>query len=587
MAKKSRATKAPPPPKPPPRKSALTDAWKTHSAELVRAFWLLIATLIAYLPAIDGKFLWDDNAHVTRPALRSFDGLWDIWFHLGATQQYYPLLHSAFWFEHRLWGDAVVGYHLLNIVSHVGAACLVVAIVRRLSLPGAWLAGCIFALHPVCVEAVAWISEQKSTLSAVFYLASALAYLYFDDTRRRPRYLIALGLFVLALLTKTVTATLPPVLLVILWWKRGRLQWKRDILPLLAWFPLGAAAGLFTAWVEKTYVGAEGADYTLNTAQRFLLAGRALCFYASKLVWPVGLTFTYPRWAIDPAQSWQYLYPAAVIVVFVVVCIVALRYRGPLAGFLIFAGTLFPVLGFLNVYPFRYSWVADHFQYLATLGIIVPVACALSRIPLLPNHRKALAALLLITLGVLTWNQSGMYTNAETLYRETLARNPGSYMAHHNLGNILLGNRDRVPAAIAEFQSALRIQPDNPEAHNSLGDALMQTGRLPEAIAEFQTAVRIKPDYAEAHNSLGSAEMQTPGEAAAGLAEFETAVRLRPEYVEAHVNLGNALMEFPERKAEATAEFETALRLQPGFAPARAGLKRAQAQSKTPRSRPK
>ena len=158
------------------------------------------ATLAAYLPALRGGLLWDDNMHVTRPDLQSLHGLWRIWFDLGATQQYYPLLHSAFWLEHRIWGDAVLGYHLTNVALHAASACLVVLIVRRLALPGAWLAGFVFALHPVCVEAVAWISEQKSTLSGVFYLAAALAYLRFDRTRRKSRYFLALGLFVLALL---------------------------------------------------------------------------------------------------------------------------------------------------------------------------------------------------------------------------------------------------------------------------------------------------------------------------------------------------------------------------------------------------
>ena len=207
------------------------------------------AALAAYWPALRGGLVWDDPAHITAPALRSLHGLWRIWFSLGATQQYYPLLHSAFWIEHRLWGDAVLGYHLANLAQHAFAACLVVLIVRRLALPGAWLAGMVFALHPVCVEAVAWISEQKSTLSAVFYLSSALVYLRFDRTRRRSSYLWALGLFVLALLTKTVTATLPFALLVIFWWQRGRLDWRRDVRPLLPWMALGAAAGLFTAWV--------------------------------------------------------------------------------------------------------------------------------------------------------------------------------------------------------------------------------------------------------------------------------------------------------------------------------------------------
>jgi len=556
------------------RRTSTAAYWNIDTHIVRNALWLFAVTLIAYLPAIDGKPVWDDDAHITRPALQSFTGLWRIWFHLGATQQYYPLLHSAFWFEHTLWGDAVLGYHLFNILLHATAAFLVVLIVRRLSLPGAWLAGFVFALHPVCVEAVAWISEQKTTLSAVFYLGSALAYLQYDNTRRRSRYLLALGLFVLALLTKTVTATLPAVLLVTLWWRRGRLEWNRDILPLLGWFPLGAAAGLFTAWVEKEYVGAEGGDYTLNIAQRCLLAGRAICFYAAKLVWPVNLIFTYPRWAIDPAQAWQWSFPVAVVVVAIGLCVLAFRYRGPLAGFLVFAGTLFPVLGFLNVYPFRYSWVADHFQYLASLGIIVPVVCAAAAIPLKGTYRTAIATTVLVILGALTWQQSGMYRSPETLYRETLARNPNSYMAHQNLGNLLLDTPGRINDAISEFEEALRLEPNIPEVHNSLGSAFMSVGRLPEATAEFETAVRLKPDYPDAHNSLGSALAQTPGRTADGIAEFRTALRLRPDFATAHYNLGSALMDVPGRRQDAIAEFEKALQIQPDFRQAQQMLQR-------------
>src|ERR1043166_9223142 len=157
---------------------------------------LFCATLLAYLPALHGGLVWDDNMHVTRADLRPLEGLWRIWFELGATQQYYPLLHSAFWLEHRIWADSVLAYHIANITLHAASAFLLVLIVRRLALPGAWLAGFVFALHPVCVEAVAWISEQKSTLSGVFYLAAALVYLRFDRTRRRSRYFLALALFV-------------------------------------------------------------------------------------------------------------------------------------------------------------------------------------------------------------------------------------------------------------------------------------------------------------------------------------------------------------------------------------------------------
>ncbi len=271
------------------------------------------ATLAAYFPALSGSWLWDDAGHVTAAPLQSWTGLYRIWFEIGATQQYYPLLHSAFWIEHRIWGDTPVGYHLVNVLWHATSACLLVAILRRLAIPGAVLAALIFALHPVGVESVAWIAEQKNTLSTVFYLAAALAWLRFEDERRPGRYAAALLWFGAALLTKSVTATLPAALLVIAWWRRGRLSWRGEVLPLLPWLVLGAGAGIGTSWLETHQIGASGSDFALGTAGRCLLAGRVAWFYLGKLVWPAGLTFFYPRWSVDPGVAWQWLFPAATV----------------------------------------------------------------------------------------------------------------------------------------------------------------------------------------------------------------------------------------------------------------------------------
>ena len=540
---------------------------------------MLCAAVFAYLPALHGGLLWDDNMHVTRADLRSLDGLWRIWFDLGATQQYYPLLHSAFWLEHRIWGDAVLGYHLANVVLHAASACLVAMIVRRLALPGAWLAGFLFALHPVCVEAVAWISEQKSTLSGVFYLAAALTYSRFDRTRRKSRYFLALGFFILALMTKTVTATLPAALLVIFWWQRGRLEWRRDVRPLLLWLVLGATAGLFTAWVERTprFIGAQGSEYALTGAERVLLAGTVPWFYAWKVLWPVDLMFIYPHWKLDAAEFRQYILPLAFATVAIAFALLARKKRGPLAALLFFTGTLFPVLGFLNVYPFRYSYVADHFQYLAMLGIVVPAAYGLTvlarRISRGTIAAIALPALLVTILGAATRQQSGIYRDYETLFRETLERNPGSSFLHNNLGVILMSS-GREKEAAAEFEKAVRLTPASPEYHVNLGLALAQLPRrLPEAIGEYQTALRADPKSQAAHLNLGLALAQLPGRLPDAIAEYRKAIassqatmRSNPDYWQAHLNLGIAYAQLPERQADAIAELQTALRTKPDSA---------------------
>jgi tetratricopeptide (TPR) repeat protein len=585
-----------------------------HPADktLLAAVLIVCCTLLAYLPALDGGLLWDDAAHITRPELRSLHGLWRIWSDLGATQQYYPLLHSAFWVEYKLWGDALLGYHLANLLLHAAAACLVMLIMRRLALPGAWLAALIFALHPVCVESVAWIAEQKNTLSTVFYLSAALLYLHFDRTRRGSHYFLALALFVLALLSKTVTDTLPAALLVVFWWRRGRIGWKRDVLPLLLWFALGAAAGLFTAWVERNFVGAEGPGFALTLVERFLVAGRALWFYLGKLLWPANLMFFYPRWRVDSAVWWQYLFPLGALAALAGLCLLARKRRGPLAGALIFAGTLFPALGFFNVYPFIYSYVADHFQYTASLGIIVPVAAGLAS-AVRPGARRwavAAACLALAALGALTWRQCGMYYDIETLFQETLEHNPTSWIAHYNLGVLIAGTPgrmeeaiqhyreaarlkpdyamahynlalalalsqtpDRLPEAIEEYRAALRINPDSAEAHNNLGLALSKIpGRLPEAIQEYRSALRIDPDSAEAHNNLGIALLNMPGLVSEAIPHFQAALRTKPDSAEIHNNLGGALSLVPGRLQEAIEEYTTALRIQPDYSDARYNL---------------
>jgi hypothetical protein len=226
---------------------------------------IFCATVVAYLPALSNDFIWNDSDYVTAPVLRSLEGLARTWTKVGATQQYYPLLHSAFWVQHRLLGDHPLGYHLVTLLLHAGSALL-------------------FALHPVHVESVAWITEQKNTLSLAFYLAAAAVYLRFDEMRRLRTYAAALALFVASLGCKTVTATLPAALLVIFWWKRGRLGWRRDVRPLLPWLALGAVAGLFSNWVEETYLGAKGANFNLPALGRVLVAGRAIWFYAGKLI---------------------------------------------------------------------------------------------------------------------------------------------------------------------------------------------------------------------------------------------------------------------------------------------------------------
>jgi tetratricopeptide (TPR) repeat protein len=554
------------------------DAHETRTSagipESSAAIALIVATFLAYLPCLYGALVWDDEAHITSDVLRTLDGLLRIWTEPGATQQYYPLLHSAFWLEFHLWGSTPLYYHAFNVLLHAGCAYLLTRILRLLNIRGAWIAGFIFALHPVCTEAVAWISEQKSTLSGIFYFGAALAYLRFDESRKRPQYALGLALFVCALLCKTVTATLPAALLLILWWRRGTIRWKQDALPLVPWLVTGAAAGIGTAWVESTIIGAHGADYNLTLLQRVLLAGRDLWFYAGKVVWPAHLTFIYPHWNIDSGQWWQYLFTAGFLVVVAIFAILARRNRAPLAATLFFAGTLFPVLGFLNVYPFRYSYVADHFQYLACIGIIVPAAWLLAGIPL-KNSQWISGIALAGVLGLLTWQQTHEYTGPEALYQATLERNPSCWMAHNNLAILLAKKPKHVDEAIDHIRQAISLKADYHEAHNNLGSVLSDIpGRQADAIDEYQEALRIKPDYAEAHFNLGN-EYFKEGREPEAMAEYRAAIKANPLFGAAHGNLGAMLVKDPAHTDEGLDELHLSAKYDPRSIPVLMNLAKA------------
>src|SRR5436309_3802987 len=527
------------------------------------ALALIAITAAAYLPAWNGKLIWDDNRHITQPALRSWQGLADIWTRVGATQQYYPLVHSFFWIEQKLWGDSVLGYHLVNIVLHSLGAVVLLQILRRLKIPGAWLAAALFALHPVQVESVAWISELKNTLSGLFFFCSILTYLNFDERRNRLAYISSLALFILGLLCKTAIAPLPAIIAVVLWWKRGRVRLREDLLPLLPFFVIGVGAGLFTAWLERIFIGAQGTAFQLSILQRCLIAGRDFWFYVFKLVWPTKLTFIYPRWHISGTVWWQYRFPAALILLLAIAWKLRSKFRGPLAAALLFLGLLSPALGFINVFPFIYSFVADHFQYLACIPPLTLFAAGLtmgldSIAPAKGVLRPAISIAPILILGLLTWRQSHVYRDIETLWRTTIARNPDCWMAYSNLGSFLSAHGD-TNEAIADFRKALEIWPNQSKDHNNLGKALVQKGRIAEAMDHFQTALRVSPDDPDTESNIGAASLQQ-GDADGAISHLRRAVEKWPRHAQGHINLGNALLQNREIDA-AIAEYEKTLAL--------------------------
>ncbi len=534
---------------------------------------IVLLVLLAYLPALRGGFVWDDDSWTIKIVglLRDTSGLRSIWVHPTAMQQYYPLTGTTLWLDYQLWKFWPMPYHVENVLLHASAALLFWRVLRRLQVSGAWLASALFALHPVMVESAAWITERKNVLSLTLCLGAFLAYLHYARDEwggmSRPMearataghapvvtgcvslsYVLALLLFLGALLAKTTVCSLPAVILLVAWWRRGQLRWREDVLPTLPFFALALGMCAVTAWLEKNHVGAQGRDYALTIAQRFLIAGRAFWFYLGKLLWPANLCFVYTRWQPNAGDWRQWLYPMTALGMLSTLWLARQRIgRGPVTALLFFAGTLFPVLGFVNVYFMRYSFVCDHWVYLSSLGPIALAARGLIGIPKYLGGarflKSAIGALLLLALGVMTWRQAGMYTDLESSWRITISRNPGCWIAYNNLGNALF-RRGKTDEAIGDFQEAIRLKPDLAEAYTSLGVALGSKGQIDEAIGKLQDAIRLNPDYAEAHYDLGIA-FELKGQLDRAIGQLQEAIRLKPGFAAAQHRLGTALKTCP------------------------------------------
>ena len=524
---------------------------------------LVAATLVAYLPVLQGQLsLMDDDTYVTNNLLlHSLPGLWQIWFVPGATPQYYPLTFTSFWVDYHLWGLNPLGYHMVNVLLQALNAVLLWTILRRLGVKGAWLAAAIFALHPVNVESVAWVTERKNLFSGFFYLSSALACLRFwlpnlaaADGRTTSVsetaavglgnwkfYWPALFLYLCALLAKTATIALPVAVLLVVWWKRGKVDW-RELFPLAPFLVVGMAMGLLTMWVEKHQVQAVGKEWAFSFVERCLVAGRAVWFYLGKLAWPHPLIFIYPRWEISASHLLAYLPVLALMVVLFTLWLNRKGWARPtLVALAYFLALLFPVLGFFNVYFFRYSFVADHFQYLAGIGPLTLVAAGISR--LFGRFKGKLAPVLcgalVVVLGALTWRQCGTFADQETLWRTTLARNPDCWVAHNNLA-VDLAARGQFNEAIENYRQAVQIDPTLFAVHNNLGLALAGKGRIDEAIENYRQAIQINPNYSAALNNLGNA-LTTRIQFDEAIENYRRAIQINPNFSEALNNLGVAL----------------------------------------------
>lgn len=561
-----------------------------NSATWRAAGLLVLACALAYLPLLWAGFVWDDENVYDNPLLCSLGGLARLWISpsLNAREEHYwPMVYSVFWGEFQLFGAKALGYHLVNLALHAANVVLFWGVLRRLAVPGALFAAAVFALHPVHVESVAWVIELKDVLSALFYLLAMHAFLSFYEQSETAQtedkawagrlalrrsaatwYAVALAAFAFGMLSKSIVITFPAALLLVLWWKRGRLA-GRDWLRLAPFFGLalllGAADLLLVRRLEQAHVG-------LSLSQRLSLPARAAWFYARELLWPVGLLTIYPRWTPSSFISPVSLAAAGALLALLGV-LFALRKRlgrGPLAAVLFFLLTLAPVLGMVEFSFMEYAFVADRFQYLASMGLIVLIGAAgsllMSRVGEGSGggpRRQALitaAALVLVALGGLSFRQSTRYQNMETLFLPNVKANPSAVLPHYNLARYYSGSA-RPDEAVSHYQKVLELKPSHALARTGLGVVLERQGKLGEAMEQYRLALEGKPADALAHLNLAQAlvKSQKPQEA---LGHFQKAVELQPGLVRARNGYGVLLAQMG-RAQEAEAQFNEVLRLEP------------------------
>lgn len=536
---------------------------KIQTWQLVGAAAILLVTLAVYWPAVHAGFIWDDDDILTaNPLISAPDGLRHIWAG-GKFYDYWPMTLTSFWFEWRLWGLNATGYHVTNILLHAAAAILLWRALRHLSIPGAWLAALVFAIHPINVQSVAWITERKNTLSLFFFGLAILAYLRSEQARcgaevqkpkgKRPKeqsppaqssprnaealwYWASFIAFVLALLSKTSVVLLPVVLLLCVWWlggPRNRALTKEDVGRALPFFAVALVMALVTIWFQ--YERSIGTDVvtTGDFRSRLVGAGMAAWFYLARIVFPRNPMFVYPRWNFSPDEAMNYLPGALLLGVWGLCWWYRCGWGRPyFFALTYFLAMLFPVLGFFKIYFQKYSFVSDHWVYPAMIGIIALLVGGGARLvqrsaeAARPARRRVAKVLgivaatgMVAVLAPLTWAQCGIYQDEETLWRATLKRNFKCWLAHHNLASLLLETCRPELSASASMPG-----------FSSLSPAL--TDKLNAALFHEQAALAWKPDHAAAAYGAGYilSLLNRPEQA---IQQLRRAIALQPDMVSA------------------------------------------------------
>jgi tetratricopeptide (TPR) repeat protein len=536
---------------------------------------LLIAglTVWIYWPSLRGEFIWDDNWYLTNnPLMRGVSGLWKFWAQPGSWVEYYPVQETVQWAQWELWGTETLGYHLTNVALHIISALLVWRLLAKFGLRLAWVGGVIFAVHPVQVESVAWISELKNTLSLPFFLLAMCSWIDFEESRRQEDYQNALGLFLLALLCKITMAPFAVVILLYAWWKRGRV----DLLDLKAsgpFFIIAIGLGIVSMvvghlYLERGHAPPDKIDMG-SLFERIGGAGVITMVYLARVFLPVGIMLGHPQWQVSFVAWIGYVGWLALLGMGWWIWTKRATWGRHMAlGLGFFLITLAPFLGFETVSYMKFTWVLDHLLYIPMIGIIGLVVAGLGSLEgKLPTGGRfvvmGMVGVLVIGMAAESRTFAGLFLNEQTLWSYTLQRNPDFWMGHDNLGEALLVQK-KYAEAIPEFEAVIRLKPDFDEGYYNLGVALDESGKTAEAEAKYREAIALNPSNARAYLTLADLE-KTKGNIAEAEDLLRHAVAVNPNYSAAQIDLGDILVE-TGRAEEAASLYEQAIEANPDFA---------------------
>jgi tetratricopeptide (TPR) repeat protein len=555
----------------------VTESWRRATLAAVA---VVIVTLVAFLPALNAGFVsWDDERNfVTNPHFRGL-GLEQLRWMWSTTLlgHYVPLSWMTLGADFLLWGMSPRGYHLTNLLFHVANAVLVFALSRRVLAAaghdrygdyGAAFAALIFAVHPLRVESVAWVTERRDVVSLFFYLLAVLAYLRATggERLRRGPYAGALALFVCALLSKGTSVSVPAVLLILnfyplrrlgpgAWWSESAKRAYREVAP----FAVPALG-----FVALSIVALHPPEQ-LPLASKLAVSAWSLAFYIAKTLLPTHLSALYAMpTTVDPFAS-GFLLSYLACAVFAVVVLLTIRSRPGIAAALIaFVAITLPMLGIVQNGP---QIAADRYTYHAgpALAMLAGAAWILLARRWSFSATAAVGAVVVILLAGLTWRQTGFWKDSEHLWARVLAIEPDSPLGNSAWANLLF-RQDRVDEAISYSERAVRAAPQFAEGHNDLGVGLARKGDVAGAIERYRTSLALKPGFDEAENNWGVV-LAGLGQLDSAVAHYRRALASNPDNPDAEVNWGNVLVR-AGKTDDAIAHYQRALWIRPDDADA-------------------